>query len=185
MKNSVLLGATAAALVVTAACNRSEDKAESASNVTSETVAQGSAGGPGGAGAAGQPLDAQAAFRARHEGFERMAKSFKALNKELKGDSPDVETVRGAAGVLAQTAPQIASWFPAGSGQDANSRSHAKDAIWTDNADFQRRAQSFVQTSAAFRQTAQGGDVAAMQAALPQLGNGCKECHDRYRQEER
>ena len=178
-----LISVTVAALVATAACNRGEDQPASAPQGGTAVVAQN--GNPGGGGAQTATSDPKAAYDARHEGFEAMGRSFKALNRELKGDTPDLDVVRREAASLAETAPRIPGWFPAGSGQDAVSRSRAKDAVWTDNADFQQRAQNFVQATTAFRQTAQGGDVAAIQAALPNLGNSCKECHDRYRQAER
>lgn len=177
-----LISLTVAALVATAACNRGEDQPASAPQSGNAGVAQ---NGSQGGGTQTATADPKAAYDARHEGFEAMGRSFKALNRELKGDAPDLDVVRREAANLAEAAPRIPGWFPAGSGQDAVSRSRAKDAIWTDNADFQQRAQNFVQATATFRQTAQGGDVTAIQAALPNLGNSCKECHDRYRQAER
>ena len=174
---SVLFGVTVLALVATAACNRNEDKAENGSTGGNGQVVQN--------GSPGVPTDPQAAFQARHEGFERMGKSFKALNRELKGDAPNLDVVRLQATVVADSARQIPNWFPAGSGPEAVPRTRAKAEIWSNGQDFQQRAQNFIQAASAFVQTAQGSDVAAIQGALPGLGNSCKECHDRYRGEER
>ena len=174
---SLLVGVTVIALVATAACNRSEDKAENGSTGGNGQVVQNDSGGA--------PADPKAAYDARHKGFERMGKSFKALNRELKGDAPNIDVVRLEASVLADSARQIPNWFPAGSGPDAVPRTRAKAEIWSNSQDFQQRAQNFIQASTAFHQTAQGGDVAALKAGLPTLGNSCKECHDRYRGEEK
>ncbi|HEY0114846.1 MAG TPA: cytochrome c [Allosphingosinicella sp.] len=175
---AILSAATVAALITVAACNRAEESAASGN--------QGSAPAPGqGSGNASAPADPKAAYQVRHEGFEDIGDHLKAINRELKGGSPSVETLQSESAGLAEKARQVPGWFPAGSGPEAGTRTRAKAEIWSNNQDFQQRAQTFAQASAAFAQAAQGGNVAAIQAAMPALGDSCKQCHERYRGPER
>ena len=176
---AILITSTVAALIAVAACSRGE---ETGSTNGGEAPATGNAVAPG---APVAPADPKAAYEARHEGFEEIGDHFKAINRELKGGSPSIETIRTQAAGLAQKAAQIPGWFPAGTGPEAGTKTRAKAEIWTNNQDFQQRAQTLGQASAAFAQAAQGGDLAAVQAALPALGDSCKQCHDRYRGPER
>ena len=171
----LLLTTTTAALIAVAACSRGD-----------ETAASENSGGstPGSANGA-VPSDPNAAYQVRHDGFEDIGDRFKAINRELKGGSPSMETVQREAAALAEKARQVPGWFPAGTGPESGTRTRAKAEIWASNQDFQQRAQTFIQASSAFSQAAQGGDVAAVQAAMPALGDSCKHCHERYRGPER
>lgn len=174
----VLITTTFAALIAVAACNRAqEDVAVTDRNATAR--ASGNAAVPAAS------VDPKAAYEARHEGFEDIGDSFKAINRALKGGSPSIETIRREAAALAEKARQVPDWFPAGTGPESGTRTRAKAEIWANEADFQQRARTLIEASAAFSQVAQGGDVAAIQAAVPALGDSCKQCHDRYRGPER
>ena len=171
MKLCLSLGCTAA-LIVVAACNRSEPapppaegQAEAARN-----VANGSAG-------AG---DIAAVMRARHDHYEEMGKAMKGIGNELKASSPSVETIQRHAALIAGYGPQLLGWFPEGSGPEAG-RTRAKPEIWSDAETFRQRAQAFRTEAAEFQQAAQTGDVAAIRAAQAELGDTCKNCHDRFR----
>ena len=103
------------------------------------------------------------------------------VDKTLKGGSPDVARIQREAAALSGLASQIPSWFPAGSGPDVHAKSRAKAEVWSDAATFRERAQAFEAESARFNAIAQAGDVEAIRAAVPALGNSCKNCHDRFR----
>lgn len=167
-----LLFATAAALAATAACNRTEETpAPPAENQAKAT----------GNSAAGAPVDIAAVMHDRHEHYHEMGKAMKAIGDQLKGDAPSLEIVRQRAAVIAGYAPQIPGWFPAGSGPESGRRTRAKAEIWTDPEAFRQRADSFSAEAARFNRAAQGGDLAAIRAAVPALGKACKDCHDRFR----
>ncbi len=174
----VLLTTTVVALVAVAACNQPQENAATNGGAPAPAAQNGTA--PAGAGAAAAH-DPQAAYNARHEGYEEIGDHFKAINRELKGDAPSLDKVRQEATGLAQKAAQVPNWFPVGSGPESGTRTRAKADIWTNAQDFQQRSQTLVQTSAAFAQAAQNGDLAAVRAALPALGDSCKQCHERYR----
>lgn len=171
MRSLLTLSCTAA-LVAVAACNQAEEsapppdtQAEAARN-----VANGSAGA----------TDVAAVMHARHEHYEEMGKAMKGIGNELKAGSPSVETIQRHAALIAGYGPQVLSWFPEGSGPEAG-RTRAKAEIWSDGETFRQRAEAFRAEAAEFQQAAQGGDIAAIRAAQAELGDTCKNCHDKFR----
>lgn len=163
---------SAVVLVAVAACNSGSDappptdQAEAANN-----VAAGSA----------TPDDIAAIMQARHEHYEEMGKVMKGMGDQLKSSSPSLEAIQRNAALIAGYGPQILTWFPEGSGPETGRRTRAKAEVWSDAATFRERAQAFEAESARFNQIAQAGDVEAIRAAMPALGNACKNCHDRFR----
>ena len=178
----VLLTASIAALIAVAACNQSEPSAETnqpqnqavPDNATGNTVAP-----------APQMFSVEAAYEIRHERYEEMGDSFKAINRELKGGSPDVARIQRESATLAGLASQIPSWFPAGSGPDVHTKSRAKAEIWSDPQGFSQAHARYLEEIQRFNQIAQGGDVNAIRTAAQDLGKSCGNCHDRYRGPER
>lgn len=180
----VLLTLTAAALVAVAACNRAEDSANSTAPAPdNQAVAAQNGAAPE------EPqvamLSPQQAYEVRHERYEEMGDSFKAINRELKGGSPDVPRIQREAASLAGLAGQIPGWFPVGSGPDVHPRSRAKAEIWSDADGFRRAHAAYLEQVQRFRQVAQGGDVDAIRPAAGELGKSCSNCHDKYRAPER
>jgi cytochrome c556 len=173
----MFLGLSVAAVVVTAACNSGGGNEANVSTQTNEqqneTVANVAAG-------QGTPQDHKAIMKARHDHYEEMGRAMKGINTELKGRSPDVAAIQRHAALIAGYGPQILTWFPEGSGPEAG-RTRAKAEIWSDAATFRRAAERMQRVSAEFSRTAQSGDLAAIRAAVPELGNSCKNCHDRFR----
>ena len=174
--NRALVCLSVAAIVVTVACNSGGEGGDNGSasneqrNEAVSNVAQGQ----------GTAQDHAAIMKARHDHYEEMGRAMKGINTELKGSSPDVAAIQRHAAVIAGYGPQILTWFPEGSGPEAG-RTRAKAEIWLDAATFRAAVERFQKASGAFNQAAQGGDVAAVRAALPELGNSCKNCHDRFR----
>ena len=128
-----------------------------------------------------QKEQALALMEERHENYERIGDAMKVITRELKASSPDLAQVRQHAGTIAQLAPQIPTWFPAGTGPDVG-QTDAKAEIWQNKPDFESKAQAFNQAAQRFQAAAQGSDVEAIRAAHADLGKSCKACHDLYRQ---
>ena len=131
-------------------------------------------------------VDAETAKRLmdeRHENYERIGDAMKVITRELKTVSPDLAQVRQGADTIATLAPQVKTWFPAGTGPEAG-KTEAKAEIWQRPDDFRSKAQGLEQASAAFQAAARGGDLAAMRAAHADLGKSCKACHDLYREKD-
>ncbi len=162
-----LLAASLAAIIAVAACSGREESA------TSDA--------PSGNGVASGPLTVENAYDVRHERFEGMGDSLKAINRELKGSAPDVARIKQEAGSLVSSGEQLPSWFPAGSGPDVHARSRAKAEIWSDAEGFSRVHANFLQQAQAFQRLADAGDVEQLRSAAPALGKSCGNCHESYR----
>jgi cytochrome c556 len=129
-----------------------------------------------------QKEQALALMKQRHKDYERIGGAMKAISRELKGESPDLAKVRSGAALIAELAPQVSGWFPAGTGPDVG-KTEARAAIWEKPEDFAAKVQDFQKAAAAFHTAAQGSDVGAMRSAQADLGKSCKGCHDLYREE--
>lgn len=175
--------AAAASLVAVAACNRGDEQAASdnvaapGSNRSSE-IANASANA---AEPARSPEQIAALMHERHEDFEDMGDAFKAITRQTKGGSPDVPLIQRHAATIDGYARELLTWFPPGSGPETGRETRAKAEIWQDMPTFRQRAEAFRAEAARFSEIAQAGDVAAIRAAAPELGNACKNCHDRFR----
>jgi cytochrome c556 len=127
-----------------------------------------------------QKEQALALMKKRHEDYERIGKAMRAAKKGLDGN--DMTAVRTAAATINELAPQVQSWFPAGTGPDVG-KTEAKAEIWQKPDDFAAKARDFAAAARNFNAAAQGSDVAAVRAAHADLGKSCKACHDLYREE--
>jgi cytochrome c556 len=176
MKNRLYTMAAVAAVIVTAACSGGGE----GNNASSESNAQQNETVSNAASGQATPQDHKAIMHARHEHYEEMGRAMKGIGNQLKGRNPDVAAIQRHAELIAGFGPRILSWFPEGSGPEAG-KTRAKAEIWTDAATFRAAAQRFEQVAGEFNRTAQGGDLAAIRAAVPELGNSCKNCHDKFR----
>lgn len=163
----------AAALIAVAACNRGAEEAPATNDQAQPTATAGNAAAPIG--------DVAAFMHDRHERYEEIGDAMKSIGRELKSDSPSLEAVRRHAALIARYAPQVVTWFPPGTGPETGRETRAKAEIWQDFDTFRQRAQAFEREAARFSQVAQGNDVEAIRAAQRDLGNACRNCHDRFR----
>lgn len=162
-----------------AACGQSSDTAQAPATEAAATAS--AAASPV---ATVSPEEGAKVAAARHEGFEAIGKAMKSVGDELKKPTPNVDTIKAGAAKINEYAPQVASWFPAGSGVEVAPKSEALPAIWEKPAEFQQATAKFVAESATFNTTAQGGDLAAIGAGMKALGGTCKGCHEQFRKEE-
>jgi cytochrome c556 len=130
-----------------------------------------------------QKEQALALMEERHKGYEKIGGAMRTVSKQLKGEQPDVAQVRTGAAAIAELAPKVTGWFPAGTGPDVG-KTEARAEIWTKPEDFAAKAQGFQRAAMSFNTAAQGSDLEAMRSAHANLGKSCKECHDLYREEE-
>ena len=126
---------------------------------------------------------ALAMMKRRHDNYERIGDAMKAVSEQLRDDSPDLAQVRQHAATIAELAPQVPSWFPAGTGPDTG-RTHARADIWANPEDFAAKAHAFNENAQAFNAAVQGADLAAIRTAHADLGKSCKACHDLYREKD-
>ena len=129
-----------------------------------------------------QKEQALALMKERHENYEKIGDAMKVISRELKSENPDLAQIRKGAATINELAPQVPSWFPAGTGPDIG-KTEARAEIWQKPEDFAAKAQAFQQAAASFNAAAQGSDLAAIRSAQGNLGKSCKGCHDLYREE--
>lgn len=178
-----LTAATVVALISVAACNQPAGNTivtSQSGNTAVPDAATGNAVAPQRA-----AVSVEQAYEIRHERYEEMGDSLKAINRELKGRAPDVPRIQREAATLATLATQIPDWFPAGSGPDVHLKSRAKAEIWSNPDGFRRAHAAYLDQAQRFNQVAQAGDVEAIRAAAQQIGRSCGNCHDDYRGPER
>jgi cytochrome c556 len=134
------------------------------------------------------PKNASAATKAayaRHENFEKLGKTFKVLNDELKKSDPDKAVIAAATKTMVGLATALPGWFPRGSGVQARPMSEAKAEIWTDAAGFSAASSAMQVQVSKLNQAALSGDIAAVKAQVRPTGGTCKGCHDKYRVEKK
>lgn len=123
------------------------------------------------------------AVRARHEHFEQIGAAMKAIDGQLKDDSPTSSIVRISADKLVELAPHVKEWFPAGSGPQDGKRTDAKAEVWTRQADFAAAANRLNTSVQTLKAAADGGDGAMVRAAYKTVGAACKNCHDTFKKD--
>jgi cytochrome c556 len=130
-----------------------------------------------------QKEQALALMEERHKGYEKIGGAMRSISKQLKGGEPNLAQVRTGAATIAELAPKVPGWFPAGTGPDVG-KTEARAEIWLKPEDFAAKAQDFQQAALTFNTAAGGSDLAAIRSAHANLGKSCKGCHDLYREEE-
>lgn len=128
--------------------------------------------------------DALVLMKERHEHMETLGDETKRINNQLKSPTPDVGQIRRSAAVIAQRAPDLVSWFPAGTGPDVG-KTRAKAEIWQTPDDYATKANDFVRAAEDFDSAAKSGDLGQIESSFAALGKTCKACHDRYRAPEK
>lgn len=175
-----------AALVLLAACGSADDG--------NGALAQANASGNAASAALGnavqqsdatplQKEQALALMEQRHENYEKIGDAMKVISRELKAGNPDLAQVRAGAATIAELAPEVPSWFPAGTGPDVG-KTEARAEIWQNPDDFAAKAHDFEEAAVAFNAAAAGSDLEAIRAAQANLGKSCKGCHDLYREKD-
>lgn len=117
----------------------------------------------------------------RQANYKQIAGAVRTINQQLRADQPAIDQIRQAAALVADRSAQVSGWFPAGTGPEAGVRTRALPVIWQTPDDFRAKAVNFVVAARALNDAAQRGDLAAVRAAFPALGQACSACHHSYR----
>jgi cytochrome c556 len=80
---------------------------------------------------------------------------------------------------VATMAPMLLEGYPRGSGSGAPTR--AKAEIWDNFDEFTRLMHDMENKAAALADVAKEGSLEKSRAAVGELGDACKACHDKYR----
>ncbi len=126
--------------------------------------------------------DVSTVIQARQSHFKEIGKATKAMAEQLKSPMPSVPVVQASVKQIDALAPQLPSWFPAGSGPAAGVKTQAKAEIWSKPDAFKHDAAAFADAAHKLDVVAAGGDVAAIRTQAKAMGETCKTCHEAFRQ---
>jgi cytochrome c556 len=130
----------------------------------------------GGMGA--KKMSADEAIAARQKLMKDQGAAMKAISDAAKAGQ--LQVIPAEAEKLRVTAKEIPALFPQGSVNPATSR--AKPEIWQKWAEFEGSAKSLETKAGALATTAKGGDAAATNTAVAELGKTtCGACHTAFR----
>lgn len=139
-------------------------------------------GGEAADGTAAAPAgDVPPVLAERHDNFEAISDSFKAIRTQLEGNAPDLAAIEAAASDINQRAERISGHFPEGTGRDAGWDTEALPTIWEKPEEFSAAQKKLLEESAKMMALAASNDVAAVGAQVAALGGTCKNCHDSFR----
>jgi cytochrome c556 len=127
---------------------------------------------------------ALALMKERHEHMEAFGDATKKVHNALQASTPDAAPIRQSAAAIAELAPKLQSWFPAGTGPDVG-KTRAKPEIWQKEEDFALKAHDFQRAAEDFNFAAISGDLGRITTTFDALGKSCKACHDLYRAPEK
>ena len=123
---------------------------------------------------------AQRAVDLRQGLFKVQAYAFAPAGAMLKGAPFDAAVVAKAAGRIVSTSGMISEVFQT----DTHSfqlKTKARDAIWTNKADYDAKANDLIAAATALETAAKNGDKGPTLKAAAAVGKACGACHDQYR----
>jgi cytochrome c556 len=121
------------------------------------------------------------AIKYRHAVMEAMAGHTGAFSMIAFGMVEHTEYLQSHANALADAGAQLKILFPEGSGEGDT---HALAAIWENPEEFSVAVAEAEKATAALRDAAASGDRKTKSKAFKVLGQTCKGCHEKYREEE-
>jgi len=126
---------------------------------------------------------AEKAYEVRHSLFNLVGWNVGPLAGMAKERIPfDAEQAGKHASRIAALVPMIPDAFAADTrGYDLPTE--AKDVIWEEKEEFLELAAAICEKSAALEAAAAGGDFDAFRTAFVEMGQACKDCHDRFRED--
>jgi cytochrome c556 len=127
---------------------------------------------------------AASVIQARQAHYKQIGAASKGIHDELGKPAPSAVVIQGFAKTIDTLAPQIPSWFPAGSGAEAGVKTAAKPEIWTNPTGFAAAAHGLATEAHHFDEVAEGGDIDAIRAEYTNLGKACFTCHSQFRAKE-
>lgn len=136
-----------------------------------------------GAAVAMDAKQAEQAYETRDSLFHLVGWNIGPLSAMAKQDIPyDAERAELHASRIASLVPMIPDAFaPDTRGFDLDTE--AKDVIWEEKEDFLRLAENIREKSAALAGVAGEGDFDRFRSAFVEMGQACKDCHDRFRED--
>jgi cytochrome c556 len=120
-------------------------------------------------------------IKTRQQRLKDTGAAMKAIVDQIKTGMPDKAVTVPAAGKVVQTAKDLPTWFPKGTGPEAGVKTAAKPEIWTMPDDFKAAAEKLGPEADKLASVAASGDGAALLAQLQATGKVCGACHKEFR----
>ncbi|MGH6819775.1 MAG: c-type cytochrome [Methylocella sp.] len=119
------------------------------------------------------------AIKGRQACMKGHGKMMGELAAIFKGEKPyDAAAVQASLAANDAACADWDKWWGEDSKKGETAETWAKPEIWSDPAGFKAAGENFYAKYVAFKATT---DEASFKAAFPELGNGCKGCHDKFR----
>lgn len=119
------------------------------------------------------------AIKGRQACMKSHGKSMGDMVKMLKGEKPyDAATVQADLAEWDTACADWDKWWGPETQKGETAETWAKPEIWSDPAGFKAAGEAFYGKYLALKATT---DEASFKAALPELGNACKGCHEKFR----
>ena len=126
-------------------------------------------------------IDAAKTVADRQAAYKQLGGAFKAINDQLKAETPDMAIIKASAQKMADLGGKAGTWFPKGTGPSKKYKTAALPEIWKDSVGFAAAAAKLKAETAKLAAAADSGDIAAIKAQIPPTGGACKGCHDKFR----
>jgi cytochrome c556 len=131
---------------------------------------------------AAPPTKAEQTLKYRKSLYQVLAWNFGPMSAMAQGKVPyDAKEFAMRAERVATIAPMLSESFSPESKGVAGSE--LKPEMWDSRSDFDAKMKDLVDKSAALATAAKTGDFARSKAAFFEVGNTCKNCHDKYKKE--
>lgn len=126
--------------------------------------------------------DAPVEIKQRHDNFEAISDSFKAIRGQLESGDPDFAVLGEESANINERLQRLPGFFPEGTSVEAGYDTEALAAIWEDPKGFEDAIQNAVAASEDLMNAVATGSPEAVSGQVGNLGlNGCKACHDKFR----
>ena len=122
-----------------------------------------------------------AIIETRQAGFHEMGESMKVFRAVMRGGDVPAERQLEAAETVLKFAPEIGSWFPAGSGPESGLDTDALPYIWKNTEKFAGLSDDLVSAAEGLVAAVKSADKGAIVNGVRTVGGICGDCHDSYR----
>lgn len=120
--------------------------------------------------------------QARHDHFKEIGKNMKGVGDELKSGAPSLVKIQSYAKRISELAPEVATWFPEGSGPGHGFKTQAKAEIWQRPDEFKKDAAAFALQAEKLNAVAVTGVMGDIGVQAKAVGGTCKTCHEAFRE---
>jgi len=121
----------------------------------------------------------------RQAGYAFMAWNMGRIKANLEGNFNKDEVAKAANAIAAVANSGMGSLYAPGTDKGKGFHdTHVKPELFTDKEGVGKVAVAFTKEANELAKVAAGGDAAAVKAQLGKVGESCKACHEKFRQED-